>query len=456
MNSVQIEAFAIPQLTRTANLPRQKKGDFIMYQAKNTPDIKLSAVAAALSIAFAATATAPAHAAAALKAYNADPSTLTVSGISSGAYFAVQMQVAFSSKVKGAAIFAGGPYYCAQGSVYNGTGYCMSGSGIPLSTLYNYTDNQANAGNIDPTSNLANQKVYMFSGTSDTTVHQAVMDSLKTYYLHYNVGTINYNNNTPAAHAWISPDGPNACSTFGSPYVNNCNIDPEQTFLSMFYGSLNAKNTGTLGGSYVTFDQSAFIGSGKGMDSTGQLYVPANCANGQVCKIHVSFHGCLQAQQSVQQQFVQKSGINEWADTNNIIVLYPQAVSSYSPLNPNGCWDWWGIDDTTYATKNGTEMKAVMAMINKITSGYSGGGTTTTTAGGTTTTTTATTTTTTAAGTCYNSSNYTHTTAGRAYVLYGVTYANGSNQNMGLWNIYTNTKLRKTGTNYYAIDNTCP
>jgi len=30
-------------------------------------------------------------------------------------YFAVQMHVAFSATIKGAAIYAGGPYNCAQG-----------------------------------------------------------------------------------------------------------------------------------------------------------------------------------------------------------------------------------------------------------------------------------------------------------------------------------------------------
>ncbi|HRE17542.1 MAG TPA: PHB depolymerase family esterase [Rhodocyclaceae bacterium] len=83
-------------------------------------------------------------------------------------------------------------------------------------------------------------------------------------------------------------------------------------------------------------------------------------------------------------------------------------------------------------------------------------GTTTTTAAATTTTTTATTTTTTAAGTCYTANNVAHVTALRASVVLGVTYALGSNQNMGLYNILTTTKLRKTGTNYYVIDNTCP
>jgi hypothetical protein len=42
-------------------------------------------------------------------------SGFTVSGVSSGGYFAQQMHVAFSSEILGAAIVAGGPYYCSQG-----------------------------------------------------------------------------------------------------------------------------------------------------------------------------------------------------------------------------------------------------------------------------------------------------------------------------------------------------
>jgi hypothetical protein len=57
--------------------------------------------------------------------------------------------------------------------------------------------------------------------------------------------------------------------------------------------------------------------------------------------------------------------------------------------------------------------------------------------------------------TCTTASNYAHTTAGRAYALFGITYANGSNQNMGLWNIFATTTLKMTGSNYYVIG-TCP
>ncbi len=53
------------------------------------------------------------------------------------------------------------------------------------------------------------------------------------------------------------------------------------------------------------------------------------------------FHGCLQTLEDIQDLFYTKTGYNEWAEANNIIVVYPQAKkSTVFPLNPNGCWDW--------------------------------------------------------------------------------------------------------------------
>ena len=59
------------------------------------------------------------------------------------------------------------------------------------------------------------------------------------------------------------------------------------------------------------------------------------------------------------------------------------------------------------------------------------------------------------AATCYTANNYAHVQAGRAHQSGGYAYANGSNQNMGLWNLYVTTTLKQTGTNYYVIG-TCP
>ena len=38
---------------------------------------------------------------------------------------------------------------------------------------------------------------------------------------------------------------------------------------------------------------------------------------------------------------------------NNMIVLYPQAISAHLPYNPKGCWDWWGYCGIDYASKPG-------------------------------------------------------------------------------------------------------
>jgi poly(hydroxyalkanoate) depolymerase family esterase len=89
--------------------------------------------------------------------------------------------------------------------------------------------------------------------------------------------------------------------------------------------------------------------------------------------------------------------------------------------------------------------------------GLDGGTPTPTSTTSTTTPTTSTTaptttpTTTTTPGVCVTASNYAHTQAGRAHQTGGETYANGSNQDMGLWNTYITHTLRQTGTDYWVI-----
>ncbi|UVW28643.1 PHB depolymerase family esterase [Massilia sp. H6] len=52
-------------------------------------------------------------------------------------------------------------------------------------------------------------------------------------------------------------------------------------------------------------------------------------------------------------------------------------------------------------------------------------------------------------------SNYAHVTAGRAHNSGGYALANGSNQNMGLYNTYYSSTLAQTSSGYYVIGN-CP
>jgi poly(hydroxyalkanoate) depolymerase family esterase len=73
------------------------------------------------------------------------------------------------------------------------------------------------------------------------------------------------------------------------------------------------------------------------------------------------------------------------------------------------------------------------------------------TAGPASTAVTATTTGTPGGGACFTDNNYNQVAAGRAHQSGGYAYANGSNQSMGLWNVYTVHTLKETSANYYVI-----
>ena len=313
-----------------------------------------------------------------LGTYQVASNTVTVAGISSGGAMAVQLQVANSASFYGAAVIAGAPYYCMQDDSAHWVNACNTGvtrstsTPVPLSALVSYVNQQAAAGNIDPVANIGAKPIYMFSGTEDTVVYQAVMNDLQQFYLNFtDAGNIAYDNTTPAEHGWISPDGANPCDVHALPYINNCGIDPEQTFLTMFYGPLSSRNAKPEG-QYIQFDQDTFCPGGScaaiSMDSTGWLYAPTNCAASE-CKLVVALHGCNQYQAAVGLAFVQNAGINEWADNNNILVLYPQTIASTPLSNSEGCWDWWGYTGANYALKSAPQMTAIMNMVHQITGG---------------------------------------------------------------------------------------
>jgi poly(3-hydroxybutyrate) depolymerase len=318
----------------------------------------------------------------ALSGYNIDPARVTVSGISSGGAMAAQVHVAYSATFKGVAMFAGAAYDCAEGNLAYALGRCMNAvnaAEIPVTRLAGTTVEWARQGLIDDPANLAQSQVYLFSGTLDAIVHQPGMDAARDYYLQFMApANITYDNATPAGHGWISQLGPNPCAATQSPYVNNCGVDPEQTFLSRFYGTLEPKAAGALSGKFLTVDQAEFLDdrnpAGHSVDANGWVYVPASCAQGKRCGLHVAFHGCNQGYSQIGDQFFRRTALNEWADTNKLVVLYPQAVPTVTAriVNGQGCWDWWGYDQANYAQRKGPQMLMTKRMVDRIMSGYRG------------------------------------------------------------------------------------
>lgn len=96
------------------------------------------------------------------------------------------------------------------------------------------------------------------------------------------------------------------------------------------------------------------------------VYVPQSCAKDAKCKVHIALHGCVQSAAVVGDDFYADTGYNRWADTNDILVLYPQVNASTIPFNPQGCWDWFGYTGLNYAFKSGAQLTAIKAMVDTL------------------------------------------------------------------------------------------
>ncbi|MEU0395469.1 PHB depolymerase family esterase [Streptomyces sp. NPDC006208] len=322
-----------------------------------------------------AAAAAPAPVAGELRTYAVDK--VYSAGISSGGYMATQLHVAYSGTFSGSAVFASGPYYCAQNDLNKALNACMEVSqDLQLNTLEQTTRNWSAQGRIDDVAGLAGDPVYAFSGSSDSTVERPVVTALKDHYGRLGADVL-HNQNTSAGHAWISPLGPNACTATATPFINNCGVDAEGDFLGHLLGSVSAP-TSTPGGTLIQFDQNRYAPGGAAkpisMDDKGFVYVPTNCANGATCKVVVTLHGCKQgySYQGFGTTFIEKAYLNEYADTNNLIVLYPQAIATATLDNPNGCWNWWGyLGDPDYARHGGKQIETIMGMVRALGGGSS-------------------------------------------------------------------------------------
>ncbi len=310
-----------------------------------------------------------------LPATHADASRVSVSGLSSGAFMAVQYEVAFSASTMGAGVVAGGPYNCAYVNA-GGVASCMLG--FPLPPLASLSKDAAVGfaalGQIDAVANIARTKVYLFSGTEDGIVATSVMDSLRDFYALLGVkkSDMLYVHTIHAGHAFISANGGNACDATETPFVNACRsqgvlYDQPQAILTQIYGTLTPKAQ-TLSSAPAAFDQSAFASPFAGLASNGYVYVPRSCkAPGSKCAVHVVFHGCAQGAGEVQDAVYGKLGYNEWADSNGIIVLYPQLDPTGIPSNIAGCWDWTGYTGPDFQVQSGKQLAAVHAMVAQLT-----------------------------------------------------------------------------------------
>jgi hypothetical protein len=321
-----------------------------------------------------------------LPALSAKIGETSVSGISSGAYMAGQFEMAHSGIVTGAAIIAGGPYGCAQSAfadlmlgpgtammnVAKAVNGCMLNAmalwGVPNPPLLaDKAERLARDGKIDPIEDVRTDRIYLFSGREDRTVMPAIVAAAADFYRRLGVPEDNLKivSDYPAGHAFVTENSGSACGISDKPYVVDCDYDQAGALLQHIYGRLQPPASSATG-TYATFDQRPFTAgmARHGLADVGEVYVPNSCKEAGGCRVHIAFHGCAQNRATVGDAFVEQTGFARWADTNSLIVLFPQTAAAAT--NPQACWDWWGFTSSDYLTKNAPQISAVYRMLQQL------------------------------------------------------------------------------------------
>lgn len=312
----------------------------------------------------------------------------SVSGISAGAYMAGQFQMAEAPIVTGAAIIAGGPYGCSEsvfagafpapGTAWLNLGKAVNGCMLDMLGIWGVADpddlaakakRRADAGEIGPLSAIVTDRVYLFTGKADRTVVPSIVKDAAGFYAKLGVPAANIKlvDTVAAGHAFVTDDAGASCDKSEEPYVVDCDYDQAGALLAHIYGDLKPR-AATPDGRTLVFDQKSFKPREvkDGLAETGVVYVPKSCESGGGtagnCRIHVTFHGCGQNREAVGDRFVTDTGFQRWADTNKLIVLFPQVATT--PLNPQACWDWWGYTGSNYLTRDAAQIVAVRRMLD--------------------------------------------------------------------------------------------
>ncbi|AXE32014.1 poly(3-hydroxybutyrate) depolymerase [Chromobacterium phragmitis] len=340
--------------------------------------------------------------------YKVEKGKSSVSGLSSGAFMTVQLHLAHSASFAGAGVVAGGPYrgvetfrgaapLAEDAYELNALQLCMAPLLPELAPdarrSLQLAQEAEQAGKIDPLSNLRDNRVYIFTGSKDSVVQSSVVAQTRELYrlLGLSDANLSYHDNVPAGHSLITDNPEDSELDLNQPpYLNNGGFMQSHRILNHVYPGLNPPAE-RLSGRLLRFDQSEFLNGQQACASMGKFgyaYVPRAVEEGAPARIHIALHGCKQGYSYVDfnfgredianqppygNRYVTTTGYNDLADSNNIIVLYPQACGSDDDQaqNPDGCWDWWGYtsdepDNPDYYSRNAVQIRAIHAMLTRL------------------------------------------------------------------------------------------
>jgi hypothetical protein len=310
-----------------------------------------------------------------------DADQVSVSGVSSGAYMAVQLHVAYSDLFMGVGSIAGGPYYCSEdrspSQIQDIKFTCMMGLGVDL-TAHTYIEKAkefAKAGKISNLDNLKDDRIYLFNAQADQVINPTLGFISRLFYNDFVDDPSSqieawafipkFGPFYPVAHGmptsnkifsayqgfsnWFTPCSPSNTQEYSwfpnqflrgnDPWMYNCDsffmgsYDLAADVLAHIYGELKNSQKSDLNRLYA-FKQIDYIDdpaitndeqlNQHGLATDGYVYVPQNCQDGtKSCRLHVALHGC---QMFPKWTFVGKAGTPFSGETITFGGLYRENV----------------------------------------------------------------------------------------------------------------------------------
>ncbi|MGS2745132.1 PHB depolymerase family esterase [Halomonas sp. LS-001] len=317
----------------------------------------------------------------ALPAVSAAETDVSVVGVSSGGYMAMQLAVAWPERFAGVGVLAAGPWSCAQGSLSLALNQCMmTRRGLPsIDALNTRWANYREQGQVGSESARSALRAYVWHGESDSVVDPALGDLLAEQLQQWlaDEEQLKVARSPETGHGWPVKLMNNAvalsqplgdCQSGGGSHLLACEENIAADMLNWLHPDADSSTlSSAASGELLAFDQSDF--DAKGLADSGYVYLPEGCQDGS-CEVTIALHGCQMNAEQVGDTFVRDTGLNEWADQHGRIIVYPQAESTLA--NPQGCWDWWGFAESSWQlnplhdTRQGSQVSALMAMLTRL------------------------------------------------------------------------------------------
>lgn len=177
---------------------------------------------------------------------------------------------------------------------------------VQVSVLLAAAEAAASAGRVPPLGNLASARVYLYRGTKDVVYPDGSVNQTQAFFealVADPAAQVVFEASVPSQHCmptvdpWLSPASCGVNAPWAPPAMENCGYDGAGAALQHFYGgSLTPppQGAGPIASQLSAFDQTRYLNGTLfgGLAEQGYVYVPAACAAGGACRLHVAMHGC--------------------------------------------------------------------------------------------------------------------------------------------------------------------